>query len=58
MAGGEIGAKCSFVEPDEVTEELMRSLPTGAPDRVERRDGGVVGGGTGNCLPRARRAGV
>jgi 3-isopropylmalate/(R)-2-methylmalate dehydratase large subunit len=36
----DLGAKCSFVEPDEVTEAFVRSLPAGAPDRWERSDGG------------------
>jgi 3-isopropylmalate/(R)-2-methylmalate dehydratase large subunit len=36
----DLGAKCSFVEPDEVTEAFVASLPAGAPDRFERSDGG------------------
>jgi 3-isopropylmalate/(R)-2-methylmalate dehydratase large subunit len=36
----DLGAKCSFVEPDEVTEAFVASLPAGAPDRLERSDGG------------------
>jgi 3-isopropylmalate/(R)-2-methylmalate dehydratase large subunit len=35
----DLGAKCSFVEPDEVTEAFVRSLPAGT-DRYERSDGG------------------
>jgi 3-isopropylmalate/(R)-2-methylmalate dehydratase large subunit len=36
----DLGAKCSFVEPDEVTEAFVAGLPAGAPDRLERSDGG------------------
>jgi 3-isopropylmalate/(R)-2-methylmalate dehydratase large subunit len=36
----DLGAKCSFVEPDEVTEAFVASLPTGAADLLERSDGG------------------
>ncbi|GAA3108373.1 homoaconitase large subunit [Pseudonocardia yunnanensis] len=37
----DLGAKCSFVEPDEVTEAFVRSLPSGsAQDRLEQSDGG------------------
>ncbi|WP_246170906.1 3-isopropylmalate dehydratase large subunit [Pseudonocardia hierapolitana] len=36
----DLGAKCSFVEPDEVTEAFVAGLPAGAPDRLERGDGG------------------
>jgi 3-isopropylmalate/(R)-2-methylmalate dehydratase large subunit len=37
----DLGAKCSFVEPDEVTEAFVRSLPAGsAQDRLEQSDGG------------------
>lgn len=36
----DLGAKCSFVEPDEVTEAFVAGLPAGAPDRYERSDGG------------------
>jgi 3-isopropylmalate/(R)-2-methylmalate dehydratase large subunit len=35
----DLGAKCSFVEPDEVTEAFVAGLPAGAPDRLERGDG-------------------
>lgn len=35
----DLGAKCSFVEPDEITEEFVRTLPAGAPDRMESSDG-------------------
>jgi 3-isopropylmalate/(R)-2-methylmalate dehydratase large subunit len=35
----DLGAKCSFVEPDEVTDEFVRTLPTGAADRVTSSDG-------------------
>lgn len=36
----DLGAKCSFVEPDEVTEAFVAALPEAAPDRLERSDGG------------------
>lgn len=36
----DLGAKCSFVEPDEVTEAFVAGLPAAAPDRLERSDGG------------------
>lgn len=35
----DLGAKCSFVEPDEVTEAFVAALPAAAPDRLERSDG-------------------
>ena len=35
----DLGAKCSFVEPDEVTEAFVAVLPAAAPDRLERSDG-------------------
>ncbi|MCF3960852.1 3-isopropylmalate dehydratase large subunit [Streptomyces fuscigenes] len=36
----DLGAKCSYVEPDEVTEAFVRALPGGLPDDFPRGDGG------------------
>jgi 3-isopropylmalate/(R)-2-methylmalate dehydratase large subunit len=35
----DLGAKCGYVEPDEVTEAFVRTLPGGSLDRLERGDG-------------------
>ncbi|MFJ9779167.1 aconitase family protein [Amycolatopsis sp. NPDC101161] len=35
----DLGAKCSFVEPDEVTEAFVRTLPGDGPDLLVRGDG-------------------
>lgn len=35
----DLGAKCSFVEPDEVTEAFVRTLPGNGPDLLVRGDG-------------------
>jgi 3-isopropylmalate/(R)-2-methylmalate dehydratase large subunit len=35
----DLGAKCAYVEPDEVTEAFVRTLPGGSLDRLERSDG-------------------
>ena len=35
----DLGAKCSYVEPDEVTEAFVRTLPGGLPDDLPRGDG-------------------
>ena len=35
----DLGAKCAYVEPDEVTEAFVRTLPGGSVDRLERSDG-------------------
>ncbi|MCA1218714.1 3-isopropylmalate dehydratase large subunit [Streptomyces sp. 8L] len=35
----DLGAKCSYVEPDEVTEAFVRTLPGGLPDGFPRGDG-------------------
>jgi 3-isopropylmalate/(R)-2-methylmalate dehydratase large subunit len=36
----DLGAKCSYVEPDEVTDAFVRTLPGGLPDDFPRGDGG------------------
>jgi 3-isopropylmalate/(R)-2-methylmalate dehydratase large subunit len=36
----DLGAKCGYVEPDEVTEAFVRTLPGGSPDLLLRGDGG------------------
>lgn len=36
----DLGAKCSYVEPDEVTEAFVRTLPGGLVDPVPRSDSG------------------
>ncbi|MEU3979144.1 aconitase family protein [Streptomyces sp. NPDC026672] len=35
----DLGAKCSYVEPDEVTEAFVRTLPGGLPEDFPRSDG-------------------
>lgn len=35
----DLGAKCAYVEPDEVTEAFVRTLPGGTTERLERSDG-------------------
>jgi 3-isopropylmalate/(R)-2-methylmalate dehydratase large subunit len=35
----DLGAKCSYVEPDEVTEAFVRTLPGGLPPYLPRSDG-------------------
>ncbi|MEW2549776.1 aconitase family protein [Streptomyces sp. NPDC047002] len=35
----DLGAKCSYVEPDEVTEAFVRTLPGGLPEEVAKGDG-------------------
>jgi 3-isopropylmalate/(R)-2-methylmalate dehydratase large subunit len=35
----DLGAKCAYVEPDEVTEAFVRTLPGGSLERLERSDG-------------------
>ncbi|WP_052488744.1 aconitase family protein [Streptomyces sp. 150FB] len=35
----DLGAKCSYVEPDEVTEAFVRTLPGGLPEELPRGDG-------------------
>ena len=35
----DLGAKCAYVEPDEVTEAFVATLPGGSLERLERSDG-------------------
>ena len=35
----DLGAKCAYVEPDEVTEAFVAALPGGSLERLERSDG-------------------
>jgi 3-isopropylmalate/(R)-2-methylmalate dehydratase large subunit len=35
----DLGAKCAYVEPDEVTEAFVRTLPGGSTERLARSDG-------------------
>jgi 3-isopropylmalate/(R)-2-methylmalate dehydratase large subunit len=35
----DLGAKCAYVEPDEVTEAFVRTLPGGTTERLARSDG-------------------
>jgi 3-isopropylmalate/(R)-2-methylmalate dehydratase large subunit len=35
----DLGAKCGYIEPDEVTEAFVRTLPGGPADLLERSDG-------------------
>jgi 3-isopropylmalate/(R)-2-methylmalate dehydratase large subunit len=34
----DLGAKCGYIEPDQVTEAFVRSLPGGSLDRLQRSD--------------------
>jgi 3-isopropylmalate/(R)-2-methylmalate dehydratase large subunit len=56
----DLGAKCSFVEPDEVTEAFVRTLPGDGPDLLVRGDGEeaaqVLRFDVGEVDPRARRS--
>ncbi|MFI6344361.1 aconitase family protein [Streptomyces sp. NPDC050560] len=36
----DLGAKCSYVEPDEVTEAFVRALPGGLSEEIPHGDGG------------------
>ncbi|GAA2105488.1 3-isopropylmalate dehydratase large subunit [Actinomadura alba] len=40
LATVDLGAKCGYVEPDEVTEAFAAGLPGAPYDRMERSDGG------------------
>jgi 3-isopropylmalate/(R)-2-methylmalate dehydratase large subunit len=35
----DLGAKCGYIEPDEVTEAFVRTLPGGSTELLERSDG-------------------
>jgi 3-isopropylmalate/(R)-2-methylmalate dehydratase large subunit len=35
----DLGGKCAYVEPDEITEAFVRTLPGGSLERLERSDG-------------------
>lgn len=54
----DLGAKCSYVEPDDVTEAFVRGLPGGLPDDFPRGDGagqeasGVLGFDVGEVVPQ------
>jgi 3-isopropylmalate/(R)-2-methylmalate dehydratase large subunit len=36
----DLGAKCAYIEPDQVTEAFVRTLPGGTTELLERGDGG------------------